>query len=173
MSIQIISNGSRWYGDSPATIPELIQIFADHVLDPRFEFNGGGFVHDESHDSLRCFGNFHDTSHVFNIRGNRHELAELVTAIAANIASPAYLKLLGSFTRYSNCNLDHTMARAVAMATTHRLPATVFERLEAGAPTGRYGFNFDRSASVGAILSYDHGFSARVVAFANPEPCPV
>ena len=170
MSIQIISNGSRWYGDEPASIAELIQVLADHPLDPTFECNGSGFVNDESGDSLRCFGNFHNHSHVFNIRGNRSELSDLVAAIAANIASPAYLDLLGNFTRYSNCHLDHTMARATAMATSHRVPATVFERLEDGAPTGRYGFNFDRSSSVGGILRYDHGFSARVVAFAMPLP---
>lgn len=168
MSIQIISNGSRWYGEEPATIAELIQVLAERPLDPSFELNGSGFVNDESFDTLRCFGNFHHHSHVFNIRGKRTELAELITAIGANIASPAYLELLGNITRYVNFNFDLTMERAAAVAAARHLPATVFQRLHNGEPTGSYGFNFDRSCTVGDILAYDHGFRSRVVAFAAP-----
>lgn len=89
--IQIDSNGSRWYGQPPATLDELIQSLESHPLDPRFE-KYGNFIDETGHPgATNFFGNFYGVSHVFNITTDQPEIIERLTiAIRANQATPAY-----------------------------------------------------------------------------------
>ena len=100
MAVEIISNGSKWAGEEPDTIAELLERLATCTLDPRFEAYGD-FAHEEDDADFlerfpeyvgtwHLFGNFYDYSHVFNIRGQLDELAHVVEAIRANQATPAY-----------------------------------------------------------------------------------
>ena len=109
--LQINSNGSKWYGEQPASIDDLIAALERHPLDPRFERNGnfiykpfhpksedGNLVddldrplHPDHPGALSFFGNFYGVSHVFNITTDQPEIIEQLTAaIRANQATPAY-----------------------------------------------------------------------------------
>ncbi len=76
---EIQSNGSKWYGQEPDTIDELLEVLKTETIEDRF-FSKTYYSH---HDKwlTRCpiskegdiyhfFGNFEQLSHVFNIRTN-------------------------------------------------------------------------------------------------------
>jgi hypothetical protein len=98
---EIKSNGSKWYGESPDTIDQLIDVLNKHALDPTFE-NYGNFINEyspqqwtDSNKNLKgCisfFGNFYTLSHVFNIITNDPVVIDKLTkAIRANQATEAY-----------------------------------------------------------------------------------
>lgn len=91
--MKVHSNGSHWYGESPDDIPTLLGVLATHPLRSDFEDYGNFVI--ESDEVLppgivRVWGNFEDRSHVFQIDGTREELAEVIAAIRANQATPAY-----------------------------------------------------------------------------------
>jgi hypothetical protein len=106
--IDIISNGSHWYGESPDTIDDLLATLATEPLDRKFE-QYGNFVNPDPqwlrkvtkdgytsfYPGLRVtsfFGNFYTTSHVFTIYTDDPDtIAKLTTAIRANQARPDYL----------------------------------------------------------------------------------
>lgn len=102
--LEIISNGSKWVGQSPDTIDTLLEVLSKHTLDPRFE-RYGDFVRADTPDiyirdghsqvipgAVRFFGNFIDISHVFNIRTDETVIIKALTdAIAANKQTQAYL----------------------------------------------------------------------------------
>ena len=85
MPTEIISNGSRWAGQAPATLPELLTVLRDHPVDPRWRDTAcarnvpgrPGFV---------CYlGNFADVSHVFHIVTDEADVcATMNAAIRAN-----------------------------------------------------------------------------------------
>lgn len=103
-------NGSRWAGESPATIEELLEVLESEPLDPSFERYGNFVISNPQHcvyighgryqdtgaiypgeDVRRYFGNFARVSHVFNIDTTDPELiAKLTAAIRANQRTPAY-----------------------------------------------------------------------------------
>ncbi len=87
----IHSNGSKWHGQEPDTLDELIGVLAQHTLDPSFE-DYGNFVsdHDKQPGVTHLFGNFYGVSHVFRIDGTQAELQPIIDAIRANQATPAY-----------------------------------------------------------------------------------
>ncbi len=97
----IISCGSRWGGEEPATVDELLAALATEALDPRFE-EFGGFIDlcpiaANSERQLlpdgwvQFHGNFQTVSHVFQIVTNDPAMiAELTAAIRANQASERY-----------------------------------------------------------------------------------
>lgn len=84
----IISNGSRWAGQSPATIEDLLDVLGKHPLSGTH----APFIHhSEICGSTRFFGNFATVSHVFNIDTDDPELiATLTAAIAQNQTRPDY-----------------------------------------------------------------------------------
>lgn len=84
MPTTIISNGSKWAGQEPDTIPQLLDVLREWQLCPHMVPNISAPTVD--HDrSWRFFGNFKRLSHVFNIRTDDPETIELLrTAIEAN-----------------------------------------------------------------------------------------
>lgn len=89
----IRSNGSRWLGQEPATVDELLEVLATETLDRTFEAYGN-FVISEG-GTTRFWGNFHTVSHVFDIETADPDLAaRLTAAIQANQQTVAYLAQL-------------------------------------------------------------------------------
>lgn len=97
MITSVISMGSKWGGESPDTIQDLLNMLAAHPLNPLFE-DYGNFVNpspewinkanppypDESNVHV-ISGNFMEWSYVFNIHTNDPAVIESLTlAIRAN-----------------------------------------------------------------------------------------
>ena len=98
MKTNIISNGSKWAGEAPDTIEELIKVLDNHDLDlARFALHGfldfmdsnGYTARDYEKHNVRIFGNFLTVSHVFNVEGVYESLRPLIEAIERNIKSQA------------------------------------------------------------------------------------
>jgi len=99
--IKIISNGSKWAGQQPATIEELLTVLAKYPLDPTFE-KYGNFINPhptwlkkEAAELYKgcttIFGNFMECSHVFNvITDDSDTIAALSKAIEANKETAEY-----------------------------------------------------------------------------------
>jgi hypothetical protein len=92
---EIISNGSKFAGEEPDTIEQLIDVLQTETLDPRFEEYGRFFCR-LPNGKLNAFRNFLHVSHVFNIIGTLDELRPLAVAIKQNRKSIAYLLELRS-----------------------------------------------------------------------------
>ena len=90
--MNIISNGSKWLGQAPDGINELLETLDRCVLDPSFE-DCGGFVHHHKDGSYRVMGNFHDVSHVFNITGTYAELETIISRIYCATDKEEYILL--------------------------------------------------------------------------------
>lgn len=91
LNTYINSNGSRWYGEAPATIEDLLNVLKIKTLDRWFELHGN-FILEGDEGTTRFFGNFFDVSHVFHIITNDPEVVErLTTAIRTNQQKPEYL----------------------------------------------------------------------------------
>lgn len=112
----IDSNGSKWAGESPDTIDQLIARLQSETLDPTFEEFGNfvsparkatrindestnwrdkyvdaGPIYPEHPDALHFWGNFLTYSHVFSIYTDDPDVIERLTAaIRANQATEAY-----------------------------------------------------------------------------------
>lgn len=100
----IQSNGSKWAGDEPDTIPELLAVLARTPLDPMYERCGGfvsevkpaHFLTDTGRAALgwaRYYfsGNFYLVSHSFGIYTDDPDIfGPLLAAIEANTRTPAY-----------------------------------------------------------------------------------
>ena len=88
--INIIANGSKWAGQSPDTLQDLLAMLAAHELDPIFE-KYGNFVLTDRTPVVRFFGNFLTWSHVFTIDTDEPQTIKLLTsAIRKNQRTPAY-----------------------------------------------------------------------------------
>lgn len=72
----IESNGSRWNGEAPATLADLLALLEREQLDADMT--------DFSRTTVR--GNFRNVSHVFNVSGTADEMRELVAAVIRNLA---------------------------------------------------------------------------------------
>jgi len=90
--LEIISNGSKWAGERPDTIDELLTVLEKHPLDRVFE-GYGNFIHESNLDNIVHFwGNFQKLSHVFNVRTDKQGVIEILTqAIRQNQTMPDYL----------------------------------------------------------------------------------
>ena len=88
-TVEISSNGSKWLGQEPDTVEQLIEVLRTETLDPTFE-DHGYFAEKDGPGRVRIFGNFLTCSHVFNIRGPRKALAGLIRAIKKNTSSVRY-----------------------------------------------------------------------------------
>lgn len=99
MTTTINSNGSKWYGQEPDTIEDLLQALEKYPLDRRFEAYGNFIMREpEMVDGSRMtgltrfWGNFYTASHVFCIDTDEPEVIEKLTkAIRANQQRPDYL----------------------------------------------------------------------------------
>jgi hypothetical protein len=77
----IHANGSKWAGQAPDTIEELIEVMRTEPLDPRFK----PYADNEGQGVVRFLGNFLRVSHVFNITTDDPEVcARLYRAIDDN-----------------------------------------------------------------------------------------
>ncbi len=99
----INSNGSKWYGQEPDGIPELLKALKKYTLDPSFEKYGNFVDHNPKYigkktqeklnGCTRFFGNFIDRSHVFSIDTDDETIInELEAAIQQNKQTEAYQK---------------------------------------------------------------------------------
>ena len=96
MNIQ--SNGSRWAGEEPATIAELLEVLKVEILDPVFEAKKyGQFFYKLPDGSYQAEGNFQRVSHVFNINGTLEEMTPLKEALEAARKRPEYRKALKEY----------------------------------------------------------------------------
>ena len=99
--LQINSNSSKWYGQQPDTIDDLINVLNNHALDPVFE-NYGNFVNrnpkwskpeiaEKYQGCTQISGNFSEISHVFSIITDESEIIEALSeAINKNVATKEY-----------------------------------------------------------------------------------
>ena len=103
----IHSNGSRWYGQAPATIDELVAVLGTHEIEQYwfapYDANRYGKPNFTNHCPIQVlengnhefFGNFSELSHVFRIETNELEVIQTLTAaIQANEGWKKYYKLL-------------------------------------------------------------------------------
>ena len=81
--MEIVSNGSKWAGEAPDSVEQLIDVLGHHKLESLWKRNRG-FFEKIGDDEFRAFGNFTDLSHVFDIRGSLEELRPLARAIKQN-----------------------------------------------------------------------------------------
>ncbi len=101
----IVSNGSRWYGQSPASIPELLDVLATSPLCPSFLAYGGFALDTGSPGVVTFWGNFAEVSHVFNITTDDDLTIErLAVAIKTNLgrqglSSPSICAVLGEVSK--------------------------------------------------------------------------
>ena len=96
----ITSNGSKWYGEAPDSIDKLVEVLKGHTLDPRFTEYGSNFIVADV-GSVRFFGNFHNLSHVFNIRTDDPAIiAKLTRAIRENLRRDDYRAALAAKNRF-------------------------------------------------------------------------
>lgn len=90
METRINSNGSKWAGQAPDTIEQLLDVLNNYALDRRFE-EGGNFIMDRE-PGVRFWGNFLKLSHVFSIDTDEPQTIERLTkAIRENQKRPDYL----------------------------------------------------------------------------------
>ena len=93
--VTIEANGSKWAGESPDSIDELLGVLARTPLNPMFEEYGNFILRDEKplpDGVVRFWGNFHELSHVFSVDTDERDMIErLTSAIRANQATPAYI----------------------------------------------------------------------------------
>ncbi len=94
MITEILSNGSKWSGQEPDSIDQLIEVLKTNDLDLRsfaafgfisFEEDNGYMGRDFEEHNIRIHGNFVKLSHVFNIKGVYRDLQPLINAIESNI----------------------------------------------------------------------------------------
>lgn len=106
ITTNIISNGSKWAGQEPDSIEDLIKVLEEYTIDERFfakygvdrdgryTSNEDSIYEYKNHNPINnrtlegfylFFGNFEEISHVFNIETNDKEVIDkLVKAIKAN-----------------------------------------------------------------------------------------
>jgi len=115
--IRIISNGSKWAGETPDSVADLLLVLAAHPLDRKFEefgnfvnaapltsaspagydkngkmtYHQGPLIYPDHPETARFFGNFAHLSHVFTIDTDEPEFISVLTAaIRANQKRPDY-----------------------------------------------------------------------------------
>jgi len=104
MTTTIISNGSKWAGEAPDSVEDLLKVLEDNALDPRFE-DFGNFVYEpDSNGVTRFFGNFFSLSHVFNLDTDEPETIKALTeAIKKNQDSEAYKEARDNWAGCEKC----------------------------------------------------------------------
>jgi hypothetical protein len=74
--IEIISNGSKWVGQSPDSIDRLLQVLGESPLAPGL----APFIYDQGNGHFRFFGSFANIAHVFQIYTDDPQTIERLTA---------------------------------------------------------------------------------------------
>jgi hypothetical protein len=97
--LRIESNGSKWAGDSPDTVEQLLAVLDREPLNPSFEEYGNFYYFVPELGRWRVWGNFYLLSHVFRIDGTPEALAPIVEAIRRNQQRPDYLEAKAEFAR--------------------------------------------------------------------------
>lgn len=134
--LEIQHNGSKWYGQVPDSIEELLTMLATHPLDRTFE-DYGNFINLATPDRYEHYdrsvkakewcqagcthfnGNFATYSHAFSVYTNEPAIVDaLTTAIRANQQRPDYLSQI---TRRMALDLIRTAARTGDMSAAHRI----------------------------------------------------
>lgn len=88
--INVHWNGSKFAGEEPDSVDELLRVLAEHTLDPTFE-KYGNFAENQADGVVLFWGNFYDLSHGFSVETDERELIERLTgAIRANQETAAY-----------------------------------------------------------------------------------
>ena len=82
--VTIRSNGSKWYGQEPDGLEELLIVLKEYELDI-YPFALLGFMRYLDNGNIRLFGNFRTLSHVFNIEGKEAYLGNVIEEIKQNI----------------------------------------------------------------------------------------
>ena len=77
----ILSNGSKWLGQEPDTVEDLLVVMQNHELEDWSSFD---LVTKEPHKEFRAFGNFIAVSHVFRIDGSLDEMLPIARAMKEN-----------------------------------------------------------------------------------------
>ena len=111
------SNGSKWAGQAPDSVEDLVAVLAENPLDPKFE-GYGNFAYPldvpECWDNpeaykqysgqVRFFGNFAELSHGFNITSDEPEtIRKLIEAIRKNQASAEYQRVRAGYDPCPEC----------------------------------------------------------------------
>ena len=121
MTTTIHSNGSKWAGEDPDTIEQLIAVLGREHLDPKFELYGGFIQRGESWPGVRFFGNFENLSHVFRIDTDDPQVIQvLTTAIEANVQTPAYQDARRRLIAWLKAEQDRAEARQKAREREQR-----------------------------------------------------
>lgn len=100
--LEIRSNGSKWFGQSPAPLEELYQTLTEHTLDPAFEMYGNflnrapqWISEGATQKYTGCasiFGNFLTYSHAFDLVTDEKEIIdEIEHLVAENKATDRYI----------------------------------------------------------------------------------
>jgi len=91
MTTRVVSNGSKWAGEEPDTVADLLDVLKREPLDPTFERYGNFRLASALPGGRRFWGNFFRVSHVFDIDTNDPETVRAIhCAIIRNKRSDAY-----------------------------------------------------------------------------------
>ena len=94
MKTNIISNGSKWAGESPDSIEKLFEVIESETLEPLWGHpiqTNPELLDGSTHWGTIFSGNFCNLSHVFRIETDDPDLIESLTyALEANMSSDAY-----------------------------------------------------------------------------------
>lgn len=130
--IEIVSNGSKWFGEEPDTLGVLFGVLKNHPLDRSFEKYGNfiyvprewaygehreivaaGLIYPENLNMRHIFGNFFALSHVFNIATDELELIlKFSLAIEENKRRPDYRSQEDPFSEAAKCSRMKQWQRA-------------------------------------------------------------
>lgn len=95
---QILWNGSKWLGEEPDSVEQLLEVLAVSTLHMGYAFRcAADFEHHDrtNHGWVCFFGNFLEVSHAFSIRTCDEALiARLRSAIETNCSSQAFVDAL-------------------------------------------------------------------------------
>lgn len=92
MAVTILSNGSKWAGEPPDSLENLVEVLGQYPLERRFERYGNFVETDSKTGKVILFGNFMNLSHVFRIHADTaEEVAHVIEAIRENQKRPDYL----------------------------------------------------------------------------------
>ena len=90
LDTRIVSNGSKWAGQAPDTLADLVSVLATHPLDVARFPHGFAYNMVGRPGWVMFWGNFATVSHVFQIETNDPAVCALLTnAIKANLATLA------------------------------------------------------------------------------------
>lgn len=109
--MKIESNGSKWYGQEPDSIEQLVELLRTSPLDPSFEGHGNfAYPIEDSNGPTgewQVWGNFFHVSHVFRISGTKEEVWPLVLEVRLNQDSPAYKAARAQFKESELTQMEH------------------------------------------------------------------